>query len=330
MCKKSILFVLMLGFCITSLVQAGNIIWVSGFFDGNIDGFPDDQEWVDRLRVAGYIVDYTPGWEELDDAKIVALNAADLIIVSRNTNSAYYDDGDEPTLWDSITTPMLVSSTHLMRSTRWRWMDSINILPLAPAVMELADGSQLQAMDETVGPSAFIDAAPGNGTVLATGDGLPWIVEWEAGVEYYDGSGQIAGGPRMFFVAGTQDSGGTIGRGEMNLTAEGLAVFMDAVDMLSPALSPTPEAKLAGTVLFIMDEVDSGNIAPELEGSLLVKIDAALAALDKGNPNAAKVAMNDLKALINQVEAQVEKKITSYAAEIIIDSANDLIAELGG
>ena len=84
----------------------------------------------------------------------------------------------------------------------------------------------------------------------------------------------------------------------------------------------TPETMLAVTALFIMDEVDSGNIDPELEGSLLVKVDAALSALDKDNPNAAKVAMNNLKALINYVEAQIDKKITPEAAATIIQRAN--------
>jgi hypothetical protein len=92
---------------------------------------------------------------------------------------------------------------------------------------------------------------------------------------------------------------------------------------------PTPEEKLAETALFIMDEVDLGNIAPELEGSLLSKINAALAALDRDNPNDAKVAMNDLKALINQVEAQTNKKITPEAAADIIQKANAIIADLG-
>jgi hypothetical protein len=75
-----------------------------------------------------------------------------------------------------------------------------------------------------------------NGTVLATGDGLPWIFEFEAGVEYYEGSGQTAGGPRVFFTAGTQESDvPNVGRGEMNLTAEGLAIFLATVDELIPA-----------------------------------------------------------------------------------------------
>jgi len=91
-----------------------------------------------------------------------------------------------------------------------------------------------------------------------------------------------------------------------------------------------PEVTLVETALFIMDEVDSGNIDPELEESLLAKIDAALKALEKDTPNAAKVATNVLNALINQIEAQLGKKITPEVGVEIIQRANAIIAALGG
>jgi hypothetical protein len=40
--------------------------------------------------------------------------------------------------------------------------------------------------------------------------------------------------------------------------------------------------------------------------------------------------MNDMKALINQVEAQTDKKITPETAAEIIQQANATIAALGG
>ena len=95
--------------------------------------------------------------------------------------------------------------------------------------------------------------------------------------------------------------------------------------LLPPA---APEEMLAVTATFIMDEVDAGHIDAELEVSLLAKVDAALSALERGNPNDAKVAMNDLKALINQVEAQTDKKITAEAAAEIILLANEIIAAI--
>jgi hypothetical protein len=119
-----------------------------------------------------------------------------------------------------------------MRSSRWKWVDTTGTPAAAPAAMELADGTQIDAIDEAVGMSNFLDADPGNGTVLATGDGLLWIIEWEAGVEYYDGAGQFAGGPRVFFVAGTQNTADVSGWGEWNLTAAGEALYLNTASRL--------------------------------------------------------------------------------------------------
>jgi len=83
--------------------------------------------------------------------------------------------------------------------------------------------------------SSFMTIADaGNGTVLATraDNGEVWIAMWDAGVEYYPGAGQIAGGPRVFFTGGTQEVTPEIGRGEYNLTPEGEMVFLNLVDML--------------------------------------------------------------------------------------------------
>ena len=42
-------------------------------------------------------------------------------------------------------------------------------------------------------------------------------------------------GPRVFFAAGTQEVPATaVGRGEINLTDSGQAVFLNVVDMLLP------------------------------------------------------------------------------------------------
>ncbi len=243
MSKKFICLVLLLAFCMVSSVQAANIIWISGFFDDNGDGGPDDQAWVDMLEARGYTVDYTPGWEDLDDDKIAALNAADLIIISRCSNSGDYDDdATEISQWNSITTPILQSSTHLIRNSRWLWFNTTSLPNLSDVVVDISApshpifagvSSPVQITDGVVGPSTFVDLAgvgTGNGTLLAnvTGGEVAWIVEWEEGIEYYPGSGQTAGGPRMFFAAGTQEGDG-IGRGEYNLTPEGEKVFFNAV-----------------------------------------------------------------------------------------------------
>jgi hypothetical protein len=70
---------------------------------------------------------------------------------------------------------------------------------------------------------------------------MGWIAEWDAGVEFYEGAGQYAGGKRMLFCAGTQEIQFvdpetqeviTTAQGELNLTAEGLQMFRNAIDYL--------------------------------------------------------------------------------------------------
>lgn len=168
MSKNLICLVLLLAFCMASSVQAANIIWVSGFYDDNGDGEPDDQAWVDMLEAQGYTVDYTPGWTDLDDSMITALNAADLIIISRNSDSASYTDGDEIAQWNSITTPILQNSTHLIRNSRWLWFDTATLPTLSDVVVEISApshpifagvSSPIQITDGVVGPSSFADIA---------------------------------------------------------------------------------------------------------------------------------------------------------------------------
>ncbi len=91
-----------------------------------------------------------------------------------------------------------------------------------------------------------------------------------------------------------------------------------------------PQNQLSNVAKVIQYGVADGGIAPEIRDALMAKVNAALEALARGNPNDAKVAINDLKALINQVLAQTDKKITAEAAAQIIQRANRIIADLGG
>jgi len=224
-----------------------NIIWVTGGYDDNADGAPDDQPWVDVLTAQMHAVDYKldRSWRTMDQDKIDTLNAADLVIVSRNSNSGDYDDADEIAQWNSVTSPLIQMSSHIARSSRWKFFDTTSINNAAPmmqavdpndplfAGVPLDENGQVVAMTEK--NSSFMSVADaGNGTVLATraDNGEVWIAMWDAGVEYYAGAGQIAGGPRVFFTGGTQEVTPEIGRGEYNLTPEGEMVFLNLVDML--------------------------------------------------------------------------------------------------
>ena len=260
MCRNLVYLALVLVFCLASSMPASTIIWVSGAFDDNGDGEPDDQPWMDLLEANGYTVDASFRNQEgrtLDDDKIAALNDADLIIVSRCSNSGDYDEGDEITQWNSITTPLMLQAMHISRSSRWLWVNttslpnlsgsSINILESGhPIFAGVPNGTQI--LDGDVGPTTFVGITDmGNGTVLAQveGEDATWIAEWETGVEFYPGSGQITGGPRLIFCAGTQEGGG-VGRGEYNLTPEGEIMFLNAVRYMlggarEQAFSPDPD-----------------------------------------------------------------------------------------
>jgi hypothetical protein len=95
MSRKLIPLIVAWGLCLTTVAQAANIIWVSDNKNGT--STPSDKGFVDLLKARGYNVDYqgqggtgTAGyqfWRTLDNAKIATLNAADLIILSRDLNS---------------------------------------------------------------------------------------------------------------------------------------------------------------------------------------------------------------------------------------------------
>ena len=270
MYKKLTFLVLALALCLMTTVNAATIIWVSDAFDDNADGEPDDQPWMDLLEAQGYTVDSSFRSQQgrtLNNDKIAALNAADLIIVSRNSDSASYaNDATEITQWNSITTPMILQAVHIARNSRWLWVNTTN-LPNAsgpsidiieaghPIFARIADGTQM--LDGDVGPTTFVGITDmGNGTVLAQveGQNATWIAEWETGVEFYPGAGQFAGGLRLMFCAGTQESAPTIGRGENNLTPDGEALFLNAVRYMlgggrEKASNPDPkdEAVIADT-----------------------------------------------------------------------------------
>ena len=227
-----------------------DIIWVTETIDRDGDTVQDDQDWVDLLMNAGYNVDVRPDyWTALEgvdanDANdyVGELNAADLVIVSRSANSDNYTDGNEPTLWNSITSPMMLMSTHIARKSRWQWFNTMVQLQLPlPVETVLMDPNHpsfvglpnpVPFYDPNVGTGANIFIVPedaGNGTILATGDGLIQMAEWPVGVEYYQGAGQFAGDKRMFFAGGTQVIDGGQPQGALNLSAEGTQAFLNAV-----------------------------------------------------------------------------------------------------
>jgi len=137
--------VVLLALCLMSSAYAAEILLVNEAHDYDGDGTQDDHQLVDWLEAEGHSVDVQhDNWTTLDPGKIEVLNAADLIIVSRTCNSTLYDEGDEPTQWNSVTTPLILLQALIVRSNRWKWINSssANSLGGSPAleVMEPESG----------------------------------------------------------------------------------------------------------------------------------------------------------------------------------------------
>jgi hypothetical protein len=237
-----------------SMVPAPKVIYVTDTPDINGDGLMDDDSVIDWLKAEGYDVDARRGyWQTLDPNKIDELNAADLIIASCGLSTGNYDDGDEPTQWNSLTTPMINFNSWLLRTSRWKWMNSntatkdsgsptlFAVDPNHPIFAGVAlDANDLvQVLDPNVGSQQTSFLADildvGNGTLLASSVGIyttAWIAEWAPGVEYYAGAGQFAGGPRMMFMATAQETGAPSKQGEFNLNEAGQQILRNMMAYL--------------------------------------------------------------------------------------------------
>jgi len=239
-------------------VQAARIIWVTETRDTDSDGIQDDQAFIDLLEAEGHTVDAQLGyWMSLDGAKVAALNNADLIVVSRACHSGNYDETGEALEWNAVETPLILMNPYVSRNSRWLWIDSTSIQNLvAPPMEVLAPGHALfagvamdgntdvQASDAHVGSgqTSFIGTTNlGNGTLLAATGANTWIAEWEPGIEFYAGSGQIPAERRLLLCGGTQEVGATP-QGAYNYTAQGEAIFLNAIKYMLGflAYAPTP------------------------------------------------------------------------------------------
>jgi hypothetical protein len=212
--------------------MGAHIIWV----DEGADGFAG---WQTLLEGAGHTVERMTGMGTLDQSKIDAMNAADLVIVSRDTNSGGYDDGQEPTQWNALTVPLIQTSAYLARQNRWQWLPGTGT-PAINAPMEIIEDHPIFAGVGTAGDTIVMNASSdinvrdttdaGNGLLLgALADGRVWIVFWEALDEtpFHAGTSHFPAAPRMWFAAG--DDLGAPNKGNMNLTEDGQTIFLNAV-----------------------------------------------------------------------------------------------------
>ena len=263
MLRKLTLIAAVLLWCGVTTTPAANIIMVTEHEDRNADGVADDEGLIDWLVAEGHSVEILQNpWMALDADRIAQLEAADLVIVSRQTESVLYIQDDETTQWNSLKTPLLLLNGHLARSIRWNWVscptateDTADTYaeavdsrhPIFRGVLRAAsDGSDpndvgnlVLVIDPNVGSglTTFLGTTDvGNGRLIArtAGTNLGWVAEWDAGVEFYPGAGQVAGGRRLLFCAGTEDLADPNDdlQGEFNLASDGRQMLRNAIAYL--------------------------------------------------------------------------------------------------
>ncbi|MBP8303427.1 MAG: discoidin domain-containing protein [Phycisphaerae bacterium] len=259
MLKRTATLVTVLALTLCGPVRAATIVWVSEWMSPG-GGIPYDQGWIDLLRGEGYTVqaDTTANHMVLDATNLAALEAADLIIVSRTTNSGNYaTDAAEVTQWNSIETPLILFAAYTARSSRWLWINSAATTEYAAETMlEVVQAdhpvfrglspanNQIDVIDGAVnaGQCSFITGTDvGNGTLIArrADNGNIWIAEWEAGAPFYAATTQQPADKRMLFTAG---GGGGQVAGSMNFTPAGQRMFLNAVAYMVGGSAPVGAA----------------------------------------------------------------------------------------
>jgi hypothetical protein len=262
---------------LTSAAQGAKIIWVAdNLHYGSVEpNAPADQGFIDLLTTQGHEVIYKDRhdpvdgaqyWRVLDPNKIAELNAADVVIMSRGVATGNYNQTGEPAQWNGLTAPMLNLNAWIARGTngaRFKWINNPTDVrkdggsppmsvsepnhPIFAGLPVDANGL-VDVLDPNVGSgiTSFFENVMdvGNGTLLSACVGVytsVWIAEWQPPVEYFTGCGQFAGGTRIFFSAGSQDT--TVGdlkfpQGVFNLNANGQQLLRNIIAYL--AFAPAP------------------------------------------------------------------------------------------
>ena len=223
----------------------------------------EDDQWRALLEGAGHNIIAHDRFDDLDIAPegLDILNSGDIVIFSRDSNSGDYNEPDEQDAWaEGVTVPMIILTPYVIRSNRWDMVDATgiqetnkddgigNLEPVDPTHPLFVGALDAQGTadvwdEEALGPDDNIDflnvidddGKVGNGTVLAYEPDfeLPWIIHWEAGVEYYEDSvlGYTAPAERLYYSVGSDDD--PFSWGEKNTTAAGDQILLNAITWMT-------------------------------------------------------------------------------------------------
>ena len=235
--------------CPAQVDPDAKIYWVAD----DMSGGSTDQGFIDLLTNAGYTVDMSFSNQELrvlEDTELELLNRADLIIISRDSDSRQYDDGAvEKANWNSkIARPILNLNAFYMQANRWNWVPASDTwhYPAGPMrvsepnhpVMEgvtIVDGLVDVVTTQTTFPEGATDAAGGTLIGVREDNGYVWLAAWDTTQNI--SMGFPPSGPRMLFCCGVDEATtgkqpDLAGNGAYNLTEEGSKIFLNAVKYL--------------------------------------------------------------------------------------------------
>ena len=152
--------------------------------------------------------------EDLSDKKKLELEAADLVIVSRDLSSKDYNADSE--FWSGLSVPILNHNIKLARSDEhqfWDWLagSDISTSAFTHLAVAYADDEIFAGVDTTSGSVEIFtagkeidhsnQASAGSGTVVATCNGSVVIARWLGNETlYYDDSYYAPGAARVFFA----------------------------------------------------------------------------------------------------------------------------------
>jgi hypothetical protein len=244
----------------------------------------EDDQWRALLESNGHTIVAHDFFDDLDvdETKLDQLNAADLVIFSRDSASGDYNSPSEQEIWtEGITAPMLIFTPYVLRASRWSMVDGETIVdalePLHALVpthpifqgVTLDASNQVDVWDEDLlEDEDHIDILSGvdtgNGEVLAeeVDTGNPWIVYWEKGESFHDAAPCTAGGPRLFLTVGSDDD--PFSWGEKNVTAAGEKLVLNAIQFLTGGGAPSPgdfnsDQKLDAADLALLSQAQKTN-----------------------------------------------------------------------
>ena len=262
-CVGIVIVLATLPICSAQVDADAKIYWVTE----DLGGGTSDQGFVDLLTNAGYTLDMSFANQELrvlEPAEMEQLNRADLIIISRDSDSRQYDDGaQEIAAWNrKIARPILNLNAFYMQANRWNWVPASDtwhyeagpmrvLEPNHPVMagVNIVDGLVDVVTTQGTFPKGAMDAAGGTLIGVREDNGFVWLATWDTTQPI--SMGYPPAGPRMLFCCGldeatTAKSPVLSGSGTYNLTEEGSKIFLNAVEYmlaftLEKAAIPEPE-----------------------------------------------------------------------------------------